>query len=443
MTIAYRADSGVEVAGTSIVVPKPTGTVTDDVMFAAILTYQDRTITPPSGWTHVLTTTVGTDLRQSIFRRTIAGSEPSTYTWSISGASTNLVGAIIAFQYVDTVTPVDVSGGQSSTTTATPAIGGGSQDIVCFFGGQASSEGFSWVPDAGLTKQTDNGHATFPYVSMAIATGTGSSGASRTATPTKTLSSGIGQALTVLPAKPYAPTILQPLEGTQFLPAATQRFQWVFSHVDPSETQTSWLLQYAPLNSASWTTVSPGTGTNQYWDSPASTFTTGMWKWKVRTYDGTRFSDDSAEGTFAVGNPPNAPTLTFPVAGTAINRAEPQTFTWTYSDPDGGAQGGYELRYRPGGVTPWTDTLTATTANQFRNIAAEFFTAGDWEWQVRTIDPTGLIGPWSTTASFQAGSQIKYWNGSAWQPTTLRHWDGVAFQPTTLRRWNGTAWVTV
>ena len=101
---------------------------------------------------------------------------------------------------------------------------------------------------------------------------------------------------------------------------------------------------------------------------------------------------------------PNAPTLTSPVGNATIDRNVIQRFSWTFSDPDAGhTQSKYDLQYRLVGATPWT-TVTGTTANNFHDFAAATFAAGAYEWQARTYDSLGLVGPYSTSAFFTAGT---------------------------------------
>ena len=98
---------------------------------------------------------------------------------------------------------------------------------------------------------------------------------------------------------------------------------------------------------------------------------------------------------------PNAPTPVTPIAGT-IDLGLTQRLDWDFSDDDpGDTQSKYDLRYRIVGDPTWTD-LTGTTSNTYRDIAAGTFVAGDYEWQVRTYDSQGIVGPYSASAFFTA-----------------------------------------
>jgi hypothetical protein len=119
----------------------------------------------------------------------------------------------------------------------------------------------------------------------------------------------------------------------------------------------------------------------------------------------------SAAGTWSaltVGlsqpNPPDAPLLLAPVGGVTIDRNIIQRFDWDFSDPDlGDSQSKYDVQYRAVGAATWT-VVTGTTPNTFHDFAAGTFAAGDWEWQVRTYDSYGIVGPYSASGFFTAAN---------------------------------------
>jgi hypothetical protein len=102
---------------------------------------------------------------------------------------------------------------------------------------------------------------------------------------------------------------------------------------------------------------------------------------------------------------PNAPTLVSPVDTSVVDVTSTQRFTWTFSDPDpGDSQSGYDLRYSSNAGSSWT-TLSGTTPNTYRDIVGGTFTSGvAYEWQVRTYDSQGVVGPWSTSKHFTGGT---------------------------------------
>ncbi len=99
---------------------------------------------------------------------------------------------------------------------------------------------------------------------------------------------------------------------------------------------------------------------------------------------------------------PNAPILIAPVGSIVIDLGITQRFSWTFSDPDpGDTQSKYDLRYRIVGAGSWTDT-TETTPNNYRDFAGSTFTAANFEWQARTYDALGTVGPYSASEFFTA-----------------------------------------
>jgi len=100
---------------------------------------------------------------------------------------------------------------------------------------------------------------------------------------------------------------------------------------------------------------------------------------------------------------PNAPTLNSPATGTTIDMGVTNRLAWTFSDPDAGdSQSAFDLQYRIG-TGAWTP-ITQTTPNSFWDSVAGTFSAGSYEWQVRTYDSQGLVGPWSASSFFTAAA---------------------------------------
>ncbi len=59
------------------------------------------------------------------------------------------------------------------------------------------------------------------------------------------------------------------------------------------------------------------------------------------------------------------------------------------------------MRYRVVGAGSWTDT-TDTTPNMYRDIIGSTFSVAAFEWQVRTYDALGAVGPYSASEFFNA-----------------------------------------
>ena len=157
---------------------------------------------------------------------------------------------------------------------------------------------------------------------------------------------------------------------------------------------------YGGTTWGSWATLHAGAATDQalVW---ASSFTT------LPAYNSPAAWRQGA-GSYAVrnllGSPPNAPSPTSPTDGAVLDRDVAHQFAWLPSDPDpGDTQSKYDLRYRPIGASSWT-TLTATTPQPYRNMPGGTFAATGYEWQVRTYDASGAVGPWSSSSFFTAAT---------------------------------------
>jgi hypothetical protein len=99
---------------------------------------------------------------------------------------------------------------------------------------------------------------------------------------------------------------------------------------------------------------------------------------------------------------PNSPTSLSP-NGTTIDKDITQRFSWTFSDPDASdVQSAYDLRYQVSGSGSWTTVSGGATA--YHDFAGGSFSAGDYEWQVRTTDNGGLTGGYSSSATFTAAA---------------------------------------
>ena len=101
---------------------------------------------------------------------------------------------------------------------------------------------------------------------------------------------------------------------------------------------------------------------------------------------------------------PNAPTLNSPIGAVTIDYALLQRFSWTFSDPDvGDSQSKYDLQYRVVGAGSWT-TITETTPNNFYDMPAATLSTNNYEWQVRTYDALGVVGPFTSSSFFSAAT---------------------------------------
>lgn len=125
----FRASASAATDTATLTINRPTGTVANDMMIAAIgVRPSTATISAPSGWTLVRRTdnggSGGASNSLAVFRRTAGASEPASYAWDVTGA-TQSVGGIQSFANVDISNPIDAEAGQitaSALTHATPSI---------------------------------------------------------------------------------------------------------------------------------------------------------------------------------------------------------------------------------------------------------------------------------------------------------------------------------
>lgn len=101
---------------------------------------------------------------------------------------------------------------------------------------------------------------------------------------------------------------------------------------------------------------------------------------------------------------PNAPTLVGPLGSVTIDYANIQRFSWIFTDPDvGDSQSQFDLQVRVVGAPAWVG-ITSSTPNNFYDFPAVTFTTANYEWQVRTYDALGAVGPWSASSFFSAAT---------------------------------------
>jgi hypothetical protein len=155
--IAFRAASSANnPTATSLVIPAPSGVVSGDVLLAVVSARGGPTITPPAGWTLVRQDINASTMRQAIFVHTAGGSEPGSYTFTLSSAQ-SASGGIVAYSGVDGANPIDAHGGQINATSpsiSAPSISttGTDRMLVGFFGTAALT---TISPPGGMTERFD------------------------------------------------------------------------------------------------------------------------------------------------------------------------------------------------------------------------------------------------------------------------------------------------
>lgn len=167
-TIGFRsAASAAGGTNSSLTITKPTGTVSGDVLVAAIaIRPETLTITPPSGWSLVLSQ-ANTNTQANavaVYTKVAGASEPTSYTWSFSAGSTGSSGGIAAFTGVDSVTPVNVSGGATTGVSASVSVNAPSVTTTVantmLVTVHADSNANTWAPPSGMTEAFDTSSVT-------------------------------------------------------------------------------------------------------------------------------------------------------------------------------------------------------------------------------------------------------------------------------------------
>src|SRR4030095_2296709 len=110
--IAFRsASSGVNAVTTSLVLPRPAGVATGDVLVAVVDVVGAPAVTAPAGWTQVRSDISGTgttSLLQAVYWHLAGAFEPATWTWALATAH-GASGGILAYSGVDTASPIQTS----------------------------------------------------------------------------------------------------------------------------------------------------------------------------------------------------------------------------------------------------------------------------------------------------------------------------------------------
>lgn len=171
MAISYVASTNQNNGSTtSAVASLPAGAQAGDILVAFIAFLGGSSITisgVPSGWTLLQrnnTGATGGDVGAASYWKLAGGSEPSTYTWTLSSAVNN-TGCMMAFRGCNQANPIDASGGQnnaSSTSVTAPGVTTTTdQDALAFFAGIAAVTTFT--PPSGMTEASDTNNIELAY----------------------------------------------------------------------------------------------------------------------------------------------------------------------------------------------------------------------------------------------------------------------------------------
>ncbi|WP_148714450.1 DUF6701 domain-containing protein [Chitinolyticbacter meiyuanensis] len=113
----------------TLTIPVPAGTVAGDVLLAQVTgSANPLIITPPAGWTLIRSNSqnlLAAGITQALYYRVATGSEPASYTFTLSVAAW-VAGSMITFRGVNTTTPVLGHAGQGGVLllATAPAVAG-------------------------------------------------------------------------------------------------------------------------------------------------------------------------------------------------------------------------------------------------------------------------------------------------------------------------------
>ncbi|MFZ6014785.1 MAG: peptidoglycan-binding protein [Patescibacteria group bacterium] len=139
---ASAANSSSSGSNATLVINRPTGVSSGSFLIAGLTVNGGNgvTITPPSGWTLIRRTDNGGNVVLASYYKVAGGSEPSSYTWTLSRAFGNsrASGGIIRYSGVNNSDPIDASSGNTgngSTASAASIDTVWNNDrVVVFFG---------------------------------------------------------------------------------------------------------------------------------------------------------------------------------------------------------------------------------------------------------------------------------------------------------------------
>lgn len=192
------------------------------------------------------------------------------------------------------------------------------------------------------------------------------------------------------PSSPIAGAFLDPLEPGQFM--------WSLSNSHNILVQKGAELQYSS-DGTTWTALGSVEGDSQSFTSPANTFGTGTYYWRVRAWNADGEAGPwSSAATFSTVDAPMSAIPERPVSEICeVNR--PITFSWGYSSDTGTVPERSDLQYSRD-ANSWTDLATVTGRVFTYTVPADFFLAGTVYWRARAYNHNNVVGSWSDAVSF-------------------------------------------
>lgn len=173
MAITVVASTSATPTGTTVVLSVPTGVAAGDVLIAAMTVASGTaTVTPPAGWAAVASVAQATNHRTETFSRVVDGSEPATYTWTLS-VNVRSAGGMIAYRGVDQANPVNVTATTAASAGAvtSPAVTTTVDNtrLLAVLGSRQSTGQQSYAFEATFTEQWDVSWTTTIFMASGLA----------------------------------------------------------------------------------------------------------------------------------------------------------------------------------------------------------------------------------------------------------------------------------
>lgn len=263
-------------AATQLSLTLPGGTQIGDCMLAFVCVNAAVTITPPAGWTQVVSTTNGTNITQTSFTRFNQGEAgPYVFTW-VGSANGN--GGIDSFRNVNTTTPVSASTGQANASSTTVTAGSltvtASQTVVALFA--ARNVTTTVLPPVGYAQASFNNPNLTVETAYELAAPAGSTG-----TVTATLGAAavnLGQLIALNPVVSF-PNLTgdQASGGLAAVIPASATVTGLLVNFQSALTNTVVQVKSGPGSLYGYNIFNPGTVTTylQIYDAPSAFVTVG------------------------------------------------------------------------------------------------------------------------------------------------------------------------
>lgn len=193
---------------------------------------------------------------------------------------------------------------------------------------------------------------------------------------------------------PTAPTPRTLTGGVTVSTAGKNRASWTFNDPNVGDSQSAFNFYYRIVGDASWTLVER-TSPNPWYDFDAGTLDPDDYEWQVEVYDaGGEISPRTTSALFTAADPPNGPSITYPINGQTVEQLE--TTVWSAPAADA-----YELR-RVADVAGVADPSTIyfdtgeVAESLTRSLVVEFDTNDRFEHVQVRVKFGGLWSDWAS-----------------------------------------------